>query len=119
ESILLRCAAEIALDPAAPSHLYLATAFGQELESIDGGVSWDIAYRVPTRKIVGRYGIGSHANRGQPGFVISGDGGLTWSPVETDGLQFGSIGSTFYDLAIDGARLFLATTTGLFQSDDE
>jgi photosystem II stability/assembly factor-like uncharacterized protein len=116
ESVLVRCAAEIALDPAAPSHLYLATAFGQELESLDGGVSWDLAYRVPTREIVGRYGIGSRANRGGPGFLISGDGGVTWSPVEVNGLKDFS---TFYDLAIDGARLFLATANGLFQSDDE
>ena len=114
------CVNELSLDPAAPSHLFLGALF-DNWQSFNGGAMWQrTSAALPTRRVVAhpqlaltRYGI-ENANR--PSFLVSNDGGLTWTATAPFGLPV----ALFGDLSIDPAtaRLFLATALGTFRSGD-
>ncbi len=113
------CVYELALDPAAPGHLY-ALSQGSAFRSDDAGMTWTrSANPLPTKAVVAdpnnpmlRYGI---TEFGTSGLLVSSDAGRTWLSAAQTGPPY-AVG-----LALDPAtqRLFLAgATDGLFRSDD-
>jgi photosystem II stability/assembly factor-like uncharacterized protein len=121
----------IGIDPSDPLHLLVGSAGGGIWESADRGGTW--APRTDDQPILG---IGAlsfdpsdprrvYAGTGEgntlevPGVGILGsrDGGATWRVLPTQAFT----GAFFYDLVVDPAeakRLFAATNTGAFRSDD-
>jgi photosystem II stability/assembly factor-like uncharacterized protein len=119
------CVEALSLDPLVPSHLYVRRDFGAFEESFDRGETWRaIPYGegqvVPGDGVVvdprdgkTRYGIVDlHPAR----FVVSTDGGITW----TTRTPVGVTGWRYESLTVDPGtgRLFLGTDEGLFRSGD-
>lgn len=119
------CIEALSLDPLVPSHIYIRRDFGSFEESFDRGETWNVipygqGQVVPADDVVvdprdgmTRYGIvDHHPSR----FVVSTDGGITWTPRTPVGVT----GWRYESLTIDPGtgRLFLGTDEGLFRSGD-
>jgi photosystem II stability/assembly factor-like uncharacterized protein len=116
------CVNELAIDPFSPWRLFAAGPYsdvGGRLESYDGTGTWQRPGAArPSREVVfdprfpfTHYGI---TERFGSAFLISQDGGFTWSAAATQPP------AEVRALSIDPqrGRLFLGTTNGLFRSGD-
>jgi photosystem II stability/assembly factor-like uncharacterized protein len=119
------CVEAISLDPLVPSHIYLRREYASFEESFDRGETWQVipyterrlvpsdAVVVDPRDGTTRYGI---VDQPPSAFLVSTDGGITWTPRTPVGVT----GGTYESLTIDPGtgRLFLGTDDGLFRSGD-
>ena len=119
-----RCALELSIDPATPSHLFLRTGFASgPWESFDGAATWIEAKQpLPTTEVVidpyqpsVRYGTDGST------ILRSDDGGVHWTPQPGAGLPpVLNWTPRMIDLSLDPKtpRIFGATPEGLFRSGD-
>lgn len=119
-----QCAEEFALDPFSPWRLFSTGPFSDVagyMESYDAGRSWERADGPrPGRAVVfdarfpfTHYGISAELG---PQFLVSQDGGFTWTTVTTNlGLDYFRV-PTSLSMDPERSRIFLGTTTGLYRS---
>jgi len=112
------CAEELALDPFSPWRLFAAGAPGNvSKESYDNGRTWETPDGLrPTLSVVfdarfpfTHYGI---ANSLGPRFLVSQDGGFTWSDVGARP----PAPATSLSMDPERSRIFLGTGNGVFRS---
>ncbi len=117
-----QCISQLALDPAAPDHLFLRFdqyEYSGAVRSTDGGHTWSDAAAVPTQSVVVAANGGGRRFGIDPfNFYTSADG-VAWSLIPQLKSDRGLLVEPA-TLAIDpnAGRLFLGTNSGAFRSGD-
>jgi len=116
------CIDELTIDPFSPWRLFVTGAFSEDtqMESYDGGRTWERAGGPrPGRAIVfdARFPFTHYGITGPRGsrFVVSQDGGFTWSVVPTNLLDV-NLQPTALSMDPARSRIFMGTGSGLYRS---
>jgi photosystem II stability/assembly factor-like uncharacterized protein len=123
---ITQCVEELSIDPFSPWRLFITGPFiianvGQS-ESYDNGRTWEhpttprpgLGVVFDARFPFTHYGI---SGRLEPSFLVSQDGGFTWSVVPTNLLEAQTpTRPTALSMDPERSRIFLGTTKGLYRS---
>ncbi len=131
----------IVIDPRTPSTVYIGTANGGVWKSTDGGTTWspktdfEVSLAIGALAIdpnnslrifagTGEYGGGTGSADGGylyygNGLLRSEDGGETWTPLATSTFEHDEISRILFDPTDPTSqRMFLSSTTGVYESTD-